>query len=497
MTSPSDPSGVPDSSESQSPSDSPQSPAPTKKPRKRGTLARTILLIRSNWISTTGALFSFFGFLSLVMTILMEQAGVWSGPYLGIMTMIVFPALFLGGAAAIPVGLVLYRKRLHRRLEQLSDRPVYLVRAVIIVTIINVVALGTIGSTGVHYMSSVQFCGSTCHQVMGPEAATHAISGHAKVDCVACHVGPGAQAYFESKMNGTKQLYEVLTNKYRRPIPTPIERRRSARETCETCHWSQKFQGTKLSVFTHFRDDEKVTPFTSVLLMKTGGNRPKDHATGIHWHIHPKSIVQYVATDEKLTEIPWIHVKRPDGTEATFATKGVPLDPAPEGEKRTMDCIDCHNRTAHDFETAEDVVDKGLLEQHITTEIPFMRVHALDAIEKEWTSENVATGILNALLESCGGDEGIAKERLPLIKDAAAYLTKKWRQNVFPEMKIGWNLYDNHQSHEGCFRCHDDEHEDAKGNVISKDCSLCHEVLSNEEPDPEVLKIFNGGGSKK
>jgi hypothetical protein len=30
----------------------------------------------------------------------------------------------------------------------------------------------------------------------------------------------------------------------------------------------------------------------------------------------------------------------------------------------------------------------------------------------------------------------------------------------------------------GCFRCHDDQHVSADGKRISKDCQICHTVLS-------------------
>jgi len=471
------------------PANSPEKPA-----RHRSTIHHLVLLVRSNWISTTGALISLFGLLSLIVSLYMDHAGVWTGPYLGLLTVMVFPALLFGGGALVPVGLVLYRKHLNERIEHLSDKPVYLVRAVIVITILNVLALGTLGSTGVHYMSSTEFCGATCHEVMAPEANTHALSPHAKVDCVACHVGPGAESYIKAKLNGTKQLYEVLTKTYHRPVPAPIEGRRTAKETCETCHWSQIYHGTKLSVYTHFRDDKEVTPYTSVLLMKTGGVHSDVKATGIHWHIHPKSIVDYVAIDEKLMEIPWVHVKRPDGSEATFVAEGVTRAGPPEGERRQMDCIDCHNRAAHDFETAEEVVDAGILEEKISRKIPFMRKYALAALQKPWTSENVVPGLLQDLLRSTGGEGSLDKKQLPLLEMAATYLVESWRRNVYPEMKIEWGTYKSLQSHEGCYRCHDDKHVDDKGNKISKDCSLCHEVLSNEEPDPEVLKVFNGTG---
>ena len=63
-------------------------------------------------------------------------------------------------------------------------------------------------------------------------------------------------------------------------------------------------------------------------------------------------------------------------------------------------------------------------------------------------------------------------------------------RNVFPAMNITWGTYPNHIGHtsfDGCFRCHNDEHATADGEVISQDCSTCHTLLAMEEEDPEIL----------
>src|SRR3972149_3988106 len=66
---------------------------------------------------------------------------------------------------------------------------------------------------------SVAFCGTLCHSVMAPEHTTYLNSPHARVRCVDCHVGPGADWFVRSKMSGAYQVYAVLLNKYPRPIP--------------------------------------------------------------------------------------------------------------------------------------------------------------------------------------------------------------------------------------------------------------------------------------
>ena len=125
-----------------------------------------------------------------------------------------------------------------------------------------------------HYTESDQFCGTTCHQPMHPENIAHQISPHARVACVACHVGGGPEYYVRSKMNGTHQLIGVITGNYERPIATPINNLRPARDTCEQCHWSEKYFGSQLRVFSHYQYDEQNTPTEVRLLIHVGGGNP-------------------------------------------------------------------------------------------------------------------------------------------------------------------------------------------------------------------------------
>ena len=108
------------------------------------------------------------------------------------------------------------------------------------------------------YSESVPFCGTLCHTVMKPEYTAYLASPHARVRCVDCHVGEGAQWFVKAKISGLRQVVAVTFNSYPRPIPTPIMNLRPARETCEECHWPAKFFGTQLVQRPHFRYDERT-----------------------------------------------------------------------------------------------------------------------------------------------------------------------------------------------------------------------------------------------
>src|SRR5438067_2509899 len=100
----------------------------------------------------------------------------------------------------------------------------------------------------VGYMESVTFCGQSCHTVMQPEYTAYQSSPHSHVECVKCHIGPGASWFVKSKLSGVGQVFAVTFKTYPKPIPTPVHNLRPARETCETCHWPQKYGQDRVQV---------------------------------------------------------------------------------------------------------------------------------------------------------------------------------------------------------------------------------------------------------
>ena len=56
----------------------------------------------------------------------------------------------------------------------------------------NIVIGSQVAYSAVNYMDSVSFCGKTCHTVMEPEFTAYQSSPHSRVECVKCHIGPGA-----------------------------------------------------------------------------------------------------------------------------------------------------------------------------------------------------------------------------------------------------------------------------------------------------------------
>jgi nitrate/TMAO reductase-like tetraheme cytochrome c subunit len=337
-------------------------------------------------------------------------------------------------------------------------------------------------------MDSPQFCGQSCH-VMNPEFTAYKISAHSHVDCVSCHIGAGAASYFRAKVNGTKQLVEVAFHKYPTPIPSPVQNLRPAREICEGCHTPARFVGEKLLVKSTFADDEKNSETQTVIVLHLGGQDSLSHLTGIHG-VHLGHI-EYVTTDESRTTIPWVQKRNADGSETVFAASNMGQD-APKGERRVMDCVDCHNRAAHTFMTAEDALNRAMEQGAVSADLPFVHKKGLELLKGTYASEEEAAARIPEQLAAFYKAQypDVSQNKAALIQTAGKGLVTLYSQNVFPYMKVTWGTHPNHIGHmeyPGCFRCHDGDHSAKNGTSITQDCAACHNLLAVDEAKPKVL----------
>ena len=418
-------------------------------------------------------------------------------PYLGIIFFLILPGLFIAGLILIPIGVFLRRAQLRKAGQipavfpkiDLNDRMFrHGLDIVLVATIVNLLVVSIASYRGAAYMDSPQFCGQSCH-VMHPEYTAYKISAHSHVECVACHIGSGAKSYFEAKVNGTKQLVEVSLNRYPTPIESPVQNLRPARDICEGCHTPARFIGEKLLVKSTFADDEKNTQTQTVVVLHLGGRDSLSHLTGIHG-VHLGHI-EYVTTDAGRTTIPWVQKLNADGSETVFATTDAG-NGVPKGERRVMDCIDCHNRAAHTFVTAEDALNRAMAEGAVSADLPWVHKKGLELLKAKYASEEEAGTKIPEELEAFykAQNPEVLTGKAAQVKAAGAELVTLYSQNVFPYMKVTWETHPNHighMSYPGCFRCHDGSHAAKDGTSITQDCAACHNLLAVDEPKPKVL----------
>jgi hypothetical protein len=222
-----------------------------------------------------------------------------------------------------------------------------------------------------------------------------------------------------------------------------------------------------------------------------GGHREE----GIHsWHIDPDKQTVYLAEDRQRQEISWIEVREGDKV-TEYTVDGEPLDPhkTASSERRTMDCIDCHNRPTHVYDLPSPALDKALEEGRISVSIPFIKKIGVEVLT-EVAEENAGVEEVPRRLRSYferQHSEFYSNNR-ELVDRAILEIESIYAANVFPAMKVTWKTYRNNIGHSdefpGCFRCHSGEHFSSEGRSIDQDCSICHTILAWDEEDPEILQ---------
>jgi nitrate/TMAO reductase-like tetraheme cytochrome c subunit len=447
-------------------------------------LLSPVVHLSQNWISRTGVV--------LVTT----AAVFWlfllgsspSNPYIGLLLVGAIPGAFFLGLALIPLG-VWRQRREERRAGTYPtefrgfsmENPEWrkLVVFLALTTFVNVVIAAETTYSAVHYMDSVQFCGQTCHSVMQPEYTAYQQSPHSRVECVKCHIGPGASWFVKSKLSGLWQVVSVTFDLYQKPIPVPVHNLRPARDICESCHWPQKYGGDLLRVIPSFDEDEANTPKKTVLMMHIG----KIHRA----HQRPGMQI-YFRADAKHENIPLLRMQENGKPELVFR-KADYKGPDPASlEEHLMDCMDCHTRPSHAFELPERAVNRQLAAGSLPHSLPFVRKTAVEILKSARSSDTIPAAFESFYKEKY---PGVYTARTADIQRGARSLKQIFDRNVFPQMNITWGTYANHIGHTdftGCFRCHDDNHKlTGSDRAIGQDCNSCHSLLAMEEPSPKIL----------
>ncbi len=413
-----------------------------------------------------------------LLLLTLEFTGQLTNPYAGLLVFVAVPFVFVIGLLLIPIGIWRQRRRVAAG-HAPDDYPVIDLRlprtrsvivGVALLTIVNVFIVSLAGFGAVHHMESTEFCGQTCHTTMEPEWKAHQASPHSKVTCVKCHVGPGASGFVEAKAAGTRQLWHVIINKVPTPVEAPVRSMPPARETCFGCHSGEKQQGDRLKVIREYADDETGTETVTTLQMHVGGIKP---VSGIHWHIAQQ--IEYIATDRERQTIPYVKFTDRNGNVKEYTVDGVTKpEQLAQGERRSMDCMDCHNRPAHTFEPSpERAVDMAIADGELPRTLPFARREAVAALKDEYASGEEAQRGIDARLRKAFASHA----NDPALARTVSAVQDIYGRNVFPAMKVKWATYPNNIGHtffNGCFRCHDDNHKASDGSVIKQDCETCH-----------------------
>ena len=163
---------------------------------------------------------------------------------------------------------------------------------------LNVLIFGFASYRGVSYMDSTTFCGQTCHTVMQPEFSAYQNSPHSRVECVQCHIGPGAGWFVKSNCRVCAKFTRLPSKR----IPARFLLRSSTYVLHEIPVSSAIGRNVSLAISssmrTNYKEDEKNTPLTTALIVKIGGHT-RDEFYRYSWPPSRRgSRIHYISIDD-------------------------------------------------------------------------------------------------------------------------------------------------------------------------------------------------------
>ncbi|MBP7960583.1 MAG: NapC/NirT family cytochrome c [Caldilineaceae bacterium] len=348
-----------------------------------------------------------------------------------------------------------------------------------------------VGGAGWEYTNRSQFCGESCH-TMPPQYESWQVSSHSRVNCVDCHIGRAYIAtQFSRKAQDISHVIEFIGAHYEVPIYS--KKLRPATEACEKCHSPQKFSDDSLREFKTYSAERNNELTTMYMAFKTGGGTQREGSgKGIHWHIENQ--VEYIATDSVHLEqeIPWVRVTDAATGEIdvyTDVSVDLPADFAEQnqGNIKVMDCITCHNRDSHPFDSPDAALDDALSRGLVDVTIPYIKKNALAVMERGYPNIDEARSAIWGL-------KGYYQANWPdyyadyqtTVDASVDQLAALYEGMVYPNMDVSWKTHPNNVGHlesAGCFRCHDGKHLNAEAESVRIECNLCHTIPVQNRPD--------------
>jgi len=425
----------------------------------------------------------------LFITLLVAAlAGLLKNPYAGLVVFVALPALFVLGLLLIPLGVWLRRRQLRLHPEAVAEWPVLdfrrasVRRTTLLITALTAVNLMIVllaGYGSLHWMDSPSFCGQVCHIPMHPQFAAWHEGSHARIACAACHIGEGAAGFVHAKLAGVRQLVQVATDSYPRPIPPGAEMPPGTRaQVCRACHQPERATGDRIRVIREYADDEANAETITILQMHVNAAPGSAHA--IHWHADPAVHIEYVSTEADRQTIPYVKVTDANGNAKEYRAPDATDQAISTGNRQIMDCADCHNAVGHPIApTPEEAVDQAIAVGHVSRSLPYVRREGVRLVKATYSGEDEAVHAIDQGLRGFYKSRGGSTDQEALTRAVSAF-QDLYRSNVFPTMKVTWGSYPDNKGHitsNGCFRCHDDSHKAKDGKTISADCEYCHKQL--------------------
>jgi len=345
-------------------------------------------------------------------------------------------------------------------------------------------------SAAIGWTETADFCGR-CHE-MGPELAAYEAGPHRDVACAECHVEPGVGGWIKAKANGTKQLIQVITGLYPKPVPPPDHANLPpVTDSCIRCHSTDRLAATAVVTTTGFAEDEDNTREFIGLMIRPGGGDAFDINRSVHWHVVQD--VEFVAADENSQKIDYVKVTRPGGQVEEFLSQDQIRDGADvrpdiarvvdERPIRRMDCLECHNRAGHPIPNPRKGIDQSLYNGKLDPTLPYLKREGMSLLVADYPNAEAADSAIASLRGFYTLHyPDVATAKSQEIAAAVTELQRLYRLVAMPDMKVSARTYPDNLGHTdfpGCFRCHDGGHYLVTNGVASKQaipatCDTCH-----------------------
>ena len=342
----------------------------------------------------------------------------------------------------------------------------------------------------IQWTETADFCGR-CHS-MAPELAAYEAGPHANVTCAECHVEPGITGWIKAKLNGTRQLVEMVLGTYPTPIPPPEHTDLpSADDTCAHCHDPLRRALAGLKTRTVFSEDEDNTRQFVGLMVRPGGGDAFDVDRSVHWHILRE--VSYATPDEDAASIDYVAATQPDGTVREYVSQDkirVSDDIQPDIDailaadaEHVMTCYDCHNRAGHSIPNPRTSLDYELSTGGIDATLPYIKREGMRLLWSSYPDEATADLEIEGLRDFYADQyPDVYRTKAAQINSAIDRMQVLYRLTASPEMRVTAQTYPDHLGHTdfpGCFRCHDGGHVlvvdgVATAKTIPSTCNACH-----------------------
>ena len=114
---------------------------------------------------------------------------------------------------------------------------------------------------------------------------------------------------------------------------------------------------------------------------------------GIHWHINPAVNIEYISENDKRENITYVkYTNKTTGEVTIYRNEENPVTDSliAASTTRTMDCIDCHNRPSHNYNSPTVISIKPCLPELFQTDIPFFKKVAMGILRETFSTKDTA-----------------------------------------------------------------------------------------------------------